>query len=494
MTTALKQVNLITLKLEMLEDERQQFLEAMDSYLNHVISLGHTLVDKHSGLLENFKDVSQAIETAMNFLSDKASEFRAQLNDKPAVCSGLSDSLAHDHEAIELSGSLSFEVLPDLSLRHATCQKSQLQSAGMLTGQCEIHEKQFQNHTAKIETLSSTLVRVIADLNSLKKQQPDSVTATVAEMNSIPLSIEQNESFVEVKKNLSSLCLDVENISRRHDSVFKEISSLKNENLISLHDRLKDLEAKGLKMDMKIIDFETKVNGLENGHSKLDSGRNNLESSLNEMDNRINEMDSKLSQLQERTSLVINEKEAEIKVMFEQLQQMSKEVSELKELKARKGPDRDVTKLKDLELAIRGLEIWAKLELEEKLKQVGENVRKLEGEQKRDSELVGEHIAEVNCVLDKIREKQYSLQCRIKSVEDTLPPNRLLVEQQLPYMKVSARVKKGPDWPHGALDPGYGSIVTEVPSLHTVTVRWDDGRLGNYKVGGNWNAYEIQLA
>lgn len=490
--SVLKQVNLIKCKLDLLKDERQQFLETVESYFNYVDSLGRSFVDHHGGGPENFKDVSQAIETAMNFLSDKAIEFRTQLKNEPTGTARIGLSDGHARDLMESSGSLSFVVLPDLQvpLGNVRTEQSQLLSAGMPTEQSEMYDKQFKSHSEKLEALSNTLVRVIADISNLKKQQMDVSVATITEMNSIPSrSIEENESFVEVKKNLSHLSSDVENISKRHDSVFKELSSLKADSLNSLDRRLKELEAKA---DINIRDLATKVNGLENGHCKLSDSCHKLESNFNEMDNRINETDLNLSQLQERTSLVINEKESEIKAMHEQLQQTSKVVSELKDHENLKGTEK--IKCKELELSVRGLEIWAKMELEEKLKQVGENVRKLEGEQRRDSELVGEHIAEVNCVLDRIREKQSSLQSRISSYEENLPKNFLPVELQLPYMKVGARVKKGPNWPAGINDPGYGSIVTEVPNYNTVSVRWDDGRIGNYKAGGNWNSYEIQLA
>ncbi|CAL1534671.1 unnamed protein product [Lymnaea stagnalis] len=362
MSAIVKQVNLITLKLDMLKDERRLFMETLDAYFNQVIYLGQSFVDNPSNSLLNFKDISLSVESALSFLGEKTAEFKTKLKQK----SGL---IGHElHSDFETSDSVSFEILQQSPSRFAEL-KTHSQATDQTPERTEFLEKQLKSNSVKLETLSTTLIRVIADLNSLKRLgNGDGFKVQNAEGDGrASLGLEQSETFVEMKKNYSSLTSDLESISKRYEFIMKEFSASKCENgqqMNVLEKRLNDLESRGSKTEIRSSDVENKVCRLEDSHSKIDHKINSLENRLSKMDNRLNETDTRVSQYELRTCAVIGEKEAEMRDLSDRLRQTVQDILAIKQV-TNERKEMDLAKLTEIEDCVKSLQKnCAKLDLE----------------------------------------------------------------------------------------------------------------------------------
>ncbi|XP_059177817.1 uncharacterized protein LOC131957128 [Physella acuta] len=485
-----KKKSLVNLKLDMLEDERNSLVEAVDAYISSVKLHGEKFVSLQDADYQSFTEVSNHLENAMTFINRKSAEFRQQATGKSHVSYAENNCF----NETETSGSMSFDILS-----HSPSRPGVVQSQLLYTSPTEIQEqnqiqnlqKQLAASSSKLESLSSTLVKVIADLNSIKKQGVG-VEEMKSQLKDITsrglLTLQQEESFVEMKKSITALTADFSDTAKSCESVNKNLSTYKNDNtqtFMKFEKRVGDLENKATKSENRTSDFDNRIKDIEDGHNKM-------ENKLNFLENRISETDNKLGKLEEKTAVVIDEKEKEIGAMKTLIVSIEKHIQSMKE-DINNRRDNDIARFTEFEIKLRNSDKdGSGKDIKQSLKKVEESLKIMKDEKKKNADVIGTQIVEISRTLDLIKGQQSSLEKRLKAVEEAR--NKLPLAQQLPLLKVGARVRRGPNWTHGQADGlGLGVIVRELP-YDMVEVRWDSGTMGSYRIGGLPVVYEIELA
>ncbi|KAK0043783.1 tropomyosin-1, partial [Biomphalaria pfeifferi] len=341
-------------------------------------------------------------------------------------------------------------------------------------------KQQIQACSTKIETLSNTLVRVIGDLNTLKK--PVGLEST-----NTSLSLEDNEKFVELKKKLCNSLEELETISKQIERVNKDLSDQKIENkekLIFLENRLSNLENKIANSD---TDIKAKFISLEKEWNKFQINTNTLEQRINKSENNINDIDHRLCQFQEKTSSILEEKEKELTVMSGEISSTIQDLVSLKEEGSSKS-------IKDMALTIKALEVWVKEDLQHKVADLEEPVKQLQLLN------LDKAMEEHKSLLSDVISSQSLLGTKIQELEKKMKPRLVTIQQLCAMIKMGSRVKRGPNWNnqiHGNADGGYpslGTVILEIPAYKKFRVKWDNGYENNYTVDPQMNFSEIQLA
>ncbi|KAH9509702.1 hypothetical protein Btru_044287 [Bulinus truncatus] len=484
-----RQLKLIRLKLEMVQEERRQLEEAVDSYMNNIVKNADIFLDTQGISNFTFKDLSRDMENAIILLGDAVALFKSKPGYDLPRQQSFGETIIETDGMYESSGSMSFEVLQQTpcTVQFGVPQQSYLKSVADAYKGTQLLDHQMKACNSKIESLSNTLVRVISDLSSLKKQES---LESSKEMPKENFSLEDSEKFVEMKKKYQALSEELEAVCKQIDRVNKELAAHKTESKekFSLFEgRLNNAEAKFLHLD---ADLKNKVVCLEKDWTKFEINTKTLEHRLNQSENSFNNIDHRLMQLQDKTGLVIEEKEKEITTMSNEMTKISQEVLALKE----EGSGKTEKSLKDMSLTIKALEIWVKEDLQHKVIELEQPVKKLEDLK------IDKALEEQKSLLTDILTSQDSLVSRVQTIEKRVKPRVMPLYQQVSQMRIGTRVKRGPNWSqvfHGAQNnppPCLGTIILYIPAYKKFQVRWDNGQDDFHIVNPEENYYEIQLA
>ncbi|KAK7003659.1 hypothetical protein BgiMline_005130 [Biomphalaria glabrata] len=124
MSVTERHLNLIRLKLEMVQEEKKQLIEAVDSHLSQILHYGHLFVDTHDKCEMSFKDISLEIENAIIRLGDATAIFKSKSRPVESHLQSFVDA------PYESSGSLSFEVLQKLPIQPSYVEHSYIKTHG----------------------------------------------------------------------------------------------------------------------------------------------------------------------------------------------------------------------------------------------------------------------------------------------------------------------------------------------------------------------------
>ncbi|CAL1529306.1 unnamed protein product [Lymnaea stagnalis] len=377
MTATKNQVSLVALKLQVLEDERKQLHEALDAYVNEVISLGNTFVSTEASTGANFKDVSQAIERALMCVMEKKLDYRPAQSTPPTpdvTVPPLSPSVAPLTEQMTSQRSSIFA-----SDKVLTSVKDYM----------DILETHVRSNASKTDVLSAMMPQILEEINALKTQMEgmEPFKERLEHVDRRVESIEKDDSVAVIKSQLSAIEEQTLEIDARLETLRGEFYDNKAENadkIQKVEHRIEDLDSREVKTVASVADLE----------SKLSANTGNIGIIGTQLEDKAREVDK----------------------IEERLQKSEKELVNIKRLSEDRY-EKDSATLAEMENRLRRQEEkWTDREMKN-IRKIEDKLQRLDAERKKDMYFMGENVDKILTKLDGVKTNENTLATKIDTLE-----------------------------------------------------------------------------
>ncbi|KAH9499418.1 hypothetical protein Btru_003418 [Bulinus truncatus] len=378
MVVTRNQVSLVALKLQVLEDERKQFHDALDIYVNQVITLGQLFVESEGTQGPNFQEVSQEIEQALMCVMDKR---KIYYNQNPCA---KQKSEATKYSSSEFtSGSTSSESTSEST--HFTADSV----LSCIKYYIDNTESLVQSNRSNIEIVSGMIPQIMNEINQLKLQM---------------------EAMEEFKLKLS----DVDN----------RVSVIETDDSVNI-------------MKSQITHLETTLPGIESQLSVLndeftlyktetDNNLNSLEQSLVSLnltqsatDQKVNELNITITNNEEKlhsVDRILRDKSKELEKTNERLQLIEKNTANMKQ-QTEERIERDQVTIAEIENRLRRQEEkWNDREMKN-IRKIEDKLQRIDAERKKDIYFMGENMEKIIAKLDDLKTNENTMSTKLDIIE-----------------------------------------------------------------------------
>lgn len=366
----------MALKLQVLEDERRQLHEALDVYVNEVISIGNTFVSTEGSTGPNFKDVSQPIERALMCVMERKLDYRAQNAPQtpdvfvpplsPTV-SPLTDQISSQRSSIFASDKVLTSVKDYM----------------------DIIDSHVRTNASKTDVLSAMMPQLLAEINNLKTQ--------VERLDPIQEKLKHVEQRVEVMERDETVA-----VIKSQVSALEETSQGLDDRLEMLRGEFYGNKAENTEILQKV---ESRIEDLDIRESKTVASVAGLEARVTVNTDTVIAIDARLQ-----------EKSRELEKVEERLQKAEKELVNMKRLSEDRF-EKDSATLSEMENRLRRQEEkWTDREMKN-IRKIEDKLQRLDAERKKDMYFMGENVDKIITKLEGVKTNENTLATKIDTLE-----------------------------------------------------------------------------
>ncbi|XP_059166226.1 uncharacterized protein LOC131948632 [Physella acuta] len=450
MCASKNQVNLVALKLQVLEDERKQLHESVDVFVDEVVSLGTTFVASEGGQGLSFKEVSQAIERALTCVMERRAEYSQAGG--PELKTVPAQSVAPSGQPL---AALPAEDRPHLVQSSSSLTENVL---GTLRDWMDLVQGHVRTNGSNLDILSAMVPQILAEIGAIKDQvnRIEGWKDRLDDIDNRVTHIEEDDTIPNLQIKLKEVDTNVCGLASQFEKHVQEFVSHTFQNESYFRD-----------VDIRLGDVQVETKNLNVQADKLTHDQN-----------VHGEKISSLEAKDEEKSKVLDKMEVRLQKEEKESFNLKKSLEEKFDLNGRGIEDLNV-RLKKVE------EMWSDRELKN-VRKMEDKLQRMEAERKKDVYYLSESVEKIHSRLDTMATTENSITTRILNLEKRHKrplgfTAKLSVSFSTPIKRAVIRdftdivVNKGDHY-----QPQTGEFIAPVEGLYVVALshrQWQDGEI-----------------